>query len=83
MECQTEVHSDPKDRNGLPLSFLSYMKRVKSRINSAFAQLFLNAQQTVIFGDTLASAGRPRLNLAGIQRYSQIRNRSILRFPER
>ena len=47
-------------------------------VNSAGAQLFLNAEQLVILCHTLAAAGSTGLDLAGVQCNSQVCNGGVL-----
>ena len=44
------------------------------------SQFFLDAQQLIVFCNTIAPAGSSAFDLSGIQRNCQIRNRGILRF---
>ena len=45
------------------------------------SQFLLYAKELIIFGNTITSAGCPRLDLTGIHRHGKIGNEGVLRFP--
>ena len=53
-------------------------ERFHAGVDGAFAQLLLDAQQLVVLCNTLGTAGSTGLDLAGVQRHSQVCNGGVL-----
>ena len=74
----TNVFIAKSDHDILPdLSF--YIKSLHTGINSRIPQLLLNPEQLIVLCNTLGTGRCTCLDLAGVQRYSQIRNGGIRR----
>src|SRR5208283_1206545 len=58
----------------------SLPQRLSSGEASGGAQVFLDAQKLVVFGDAVGTARRAGLDLAGIGRYHQVGNERVLGF---
>ncbi len=55
----------------------SLVKRVSAGEARCTAQVFLDAQELIVFGNPVCSRQRTRFDLAGIRRYGQVSYKSI------
>ena len=77
MEMTKKSASSGKAGTGAPVAESKLTLHVESShagVDGAAAQLLLNAQQLIVLCHTLGAAGRAGLDLAGVQRHSQVRN---------